>query len=143
MTDTPRKHFPRPTPETRAWWEACRNHELLLQRCTRCDEVQFYPRIVCGNCLDENLEWVRASGQGRVRTFTVVRRPVSAAYADDVPYIVALIELDEGPTMMSNVVGCSPESLAMGAAVEVVFETWSEDIVVPQFQPAPARGGRA
>ena len=85
--------------------------------------------------MSENLEWVKASGRGQVLTFTIVRRAVSEAYAADVPYVVALIQLDEGPTMMSNVIQCDPETLKIGSPVQVVFEDWSEEISVPQFRP--------
>jgi len=136
MSDTPVKHFPRPTPETEAYWQGCRKQELLLQRCKQCKEFQFYPRIVCTKCASEDVEWVNASGQGKILTFTIVRRPVSEAYAADVPYVVALIRLDEGPTMMSNVVQCDPEALQIGNPVHVLFEDWSEDISIPQFSPA-------
>jgi hypothetical protein len=136
VTDKPLKHFPRPTPETEAYWDGCRKHELLLQRCVACSEFQFYPRIVCTNCSSDKLEWVKANGQGKILTFTVVRRPVSEAYAEDVPYVVALIKLDEGPTMMSNVVQCDPEALKIGDPVQVMFEDWSKDISIPKFSPA-------
>ena len=135
MTEAPLKHFPRPTPETEVYWEGCRKHELLLQRCTQCSEFQFYPRIICTNCASEDLEWVKGSGRGRVLTFAIVRRAVSEAYAADVPYVVALIQLDEGPTMMSNVVQCDPETVKIGSPVQVIFEDWSEEISVPQFRP--------
>jgi hypothetical protein len=135
MTKAPLKHFPRPTPETEVYWEGCRKHELLLQRCTQCSEFQFYPRIICTNCASEDLEWVKGSGRGRVLTFAIVRRAVSEAYAADVPYVVALIQLDEGPTMMSNVVQCDPETVKIGSPVQVIFEDWSEEISVPQFRP--------
>ncbi len=135
MTDAPVKHFPRPTPETEVYWQGCRKHELLLQRCTQCNEFQFYPRIICTKCTSENLEWVKATGRGRVLTFTIIRRAVSEAYAADVPYVIALIQLDEGPKMMSNVVQCDPETLVVGSPVQVVFEDWSDEISVPQFRP--------
>lgn len=135
MTEAPLKHFPRPTPETEAYWEGCRKHELLLQRCTQCNEFQFYPRIICTNCASEDLEWVKGSGRGQVLTFAIVRRAVSEAYAADVPYVVALIQLDEGPTMMSNIVQCDPETVKIGSPVQVIFEDWSEEISVPQFRP--------
>ena len=135
MTEAPLKHFPRPTPETEVYWEGCRRHELLLQRCTQCSEFQFYPRIICTNCSSDDLEWVKGSGRGRVLTFAIVRRAVSEAYAADVPYVVALIQLDEGPTMMSNVVQCDPETVKIGSPVEVIFEDWSEEISIPQFRP--------
>lgn len=134
MMDAAAKHFPRPTPETQAYWEGCRKHELLLQRCTQCKEYQFYPRVLCSKCRGEDLEWEQASGKGQILTFTIVRRAVSAAYDAEVPYVVALIRLDEGPTMMSNIVDCDPEALQIGDSVQVVFEDWTEEISIPQFQ---------
>ena len=77
---------------------------------------------------------MKASGRGQVLTFTIVRRAVSEAYAADVPYVVALIQLDEGPKMMSNVVQCDPETLKIGSPVQVVFDDWSDEISVPQFR---------
>lgn len=136
MTKAHEKNFPRPNPETTAYWEGCRKHELLIQRCSHCGEYQFYPRILCSACMSEHVEWVQAAGCGRVLTFTIVRRAVSEAYAPDVPYVVALIQLEEGPKMMSNVIQCNPDSVVVGMPVEVVFEDWSEEITVPKFRPA-------
>jgi hypothetical protein len=128
------KNFPRPSAETLPFWEGCRAGELRLQRCTQCAAHQFYPRMLCSTCGGAELAWVRASGRGSIRSYTVVRRPVSKAYAAETPYVVALIDLEEGPTMMSNVIGCDPAALAVGAAVEVSFESWSEEISVPKFR---------
>lgn len=133
------KNFPRPTPVTLPFWDGCRAGELRLQRCRDCGRHQFYPRLMCTHCNGEALEWVRASGRGTVGSFTVVRRPVSQAYAAETPYVVALIALAEGPTMMSNVVACDPAEVAVGMAVEVCFEQWSDEISLPQFRPV--RGG--
>jgi len=129
------KHFPRPTPVSRPYWDACREGRLLLQLCSGCHKHQFYPRIVCSHCGASTLEWAQASGRGTVQSFTVVRRPVSPGYAADTPYVIALIALAEGPVMMSNVVGCAPEDVNVGMPVEVLFETWSEEITVPKFHP--------
>jgi uncharacterized OB-fold protein len=83
----------------------------------------------------EHVDWVAASGRARVLSFTVVRRPVSPAFAVDVPYIVALVTLAEGPTMMTNIVGCAPERVTIGMEVVVTFEDWTEDIAITKFQP--------
>jgi len=83
--------------------------------------------------MSTQVEWIQASGRGEVISFTIVRHAVSEAYAADVPYVIALIKLDEGPTMMSNVIDCDPEHVRIGMPVEVVFETWSEDFTVPKF----------
>lgn len=130
------KYFPIPTPETAPYWEGCRQHQLLIQRCTDCGEHQFYPRSLCSHCMSGRIEWVRASGRGRVVSYTVMRRAVSEAYTDEDSSVLALIRLDEGPRMMSNVVQCEPEQLAIGLDVEVVFEDWSDEISIPKFRPA-------
>ena len=130
------KRFPRPTALSAAYWDGCRNQQLLIQRCAQCDQHQFYPRSICTSCMSEDVEWVQATGCGTVRTYTVIRHPVAKAYAEEVPYVIALIRLEEGPTMMSALTNCDPASVAAGMAVEVVFEQWSEEIAMPKFQPA-------
>ena len=136
------KNVPVATGETEEYWAGCRRHELLIQRCDDCGTHQFYPRLMCAACTGRSLRWVRASGRGRVKSFSIVRRAVSEAYAAEVPYVVALIELDEGPTMMSNVVGCPVEDVRIGLPVEVLFEDWPEDVTVPKFRPADGASGR-
>lgn len=135
MTARSEKFIPRPRPETEAWWEACREYKLMIQHCSQCGAFQFYPRILCSSCMSEQLEWAQSSGRGKVSTFTICRLPVAQAYAADVPYVIALIQLEEGPTMMSNIVHCDPESVKTGMPVEVVFEVWSDEITMPQFRP--------
>ena len=129
------KFIPRPTPESAPFWQGCQDHKLLLQYCTVCGTHQFYPRVICANCMSEQLEWREASGRGTVETYTVVTRAVSEAYAADVPYVIALITLEEGPRMMSNVISCDVKSVKCGVAVEVVFERWSAEITMPKFRP--------
>ncbi|MEY3906713.1 MAG: hypothetical protein RIR59_1536 [Pseudomonadota bacterium] len=135
------KFLPRPTPETAPFWAGCRDQKLLLQHCAACDTHQFYPRLVCATCLSDQLEWREASGRGTVETYTIVTRAVSEAYAADAPYVIALITLEEGPRMMSNVIGCDVTSVTCGLAVEVVFEPWSADITMPKFRPIAGTPG--
>ena len=135
MTALTGRNLPHPTPETAPYWEACREQKLLIQHCSACGHYQFYPRILCTECTSRQVEWVSACGRGKVISFTIVRQAISEAYAAEVPYVIALIQLDEGPTMMSNVIQSDPERLAIGMPVEVVFEAWSEEITVPQFRP--------
>jgi uncharacterized OB-fold protein len=138
MTGPAGKFLPVPSPETAFWWENCRARRLLIQRCKDCGSHQFYPRAICSSCLGEDLEWVEAAGTGTVSSYTICRVPVAEAYAADTPYVVALVRLEEGPTMMSNIVECDPESVTTGMPVEVVFETRSEEITLPQFRPRQA-----
>lgn len=135
MSERPVKHFPIPTPETAPYWEACRKHQLLIQRCTDCGEYQFYPKSICSHCLSSKIEWVRANGRGQVVSYTVINRPVSQAYADENSSVLALIRLAEGPQMMSNLVQCEPGQLGIGLVVEVIFEDWSDEISIPKFRP--------
>lgn len=140
MTDHSGKIFPRPTPETAPYWEGCREHELRMQRCGSCGQYQFYPRIICSSCMSDDLHWATVSGAGEVLSFTIVRRAVAEAYNPEVPYVVALIQLQEGPTMMSNVVECDPERVVVGMPVSVLFEDWSDEISMPKFRPLESGG---
>jgi uncharacterized OB-fold protein len=132
MADKP---VPTPTHETRPYWEGCKQHELRVQRCAACGHRQFFPRIYCTQCFGERVEWVKTSGFAKVLSFTIVRRPPSPAFAAEVPYVVALVTLDEGPTLMTNIVGCAPEKVEIGMAVEVTFDDWTEEISIPKFRP--------
>ncbi len=125
------------TEIARPYWEGCREGELRLQRCTACERFQFYPRIVCSHCGADSFEWQAVSGRGTVASFTVVRRGISPAYV--APYVVALIDLEEGPRLMSTVVGCEPEAVQVGAAVTVQFEPWGAEHVLPVFTLNPER----
>jgi uncharacterized protein len=129
------KPLPTPTPETRPYWEGCRKHELRIQRCAACGHFQFFPRIYCTRCFGDSVQWLRASGRATVITFTIVRRPVSPAFAGDVPYVVALVALEEGPMMMTNIIGCTPEQVAIGMPVVVTFEDRTEELSIPKFRP--------
>ena len=128
------KNLPLPTPETQAYWDACKEHRLLIQRCADCNEFQFYPRPRCTNCGSRNVNWVDASGSATLVSFSVISRAVSKAYADPNSSILALVKLREGPQMMSNIVDCDPADLAIGAALTVVFEDWTEKISIPKFK---------
>ncbi len=126
------KNLPVPTPLTAPYWEGCRAGELRIQYCQVCERHQFYPRSVCAECLG-SVDWVAASGKGEVVSYTVVRLAVSEAYAEEVPYVVALIRLAEGPQLMSQV-DCEIEQIAIGRSVEVYFDVWSEEVTIPKFR---------
>lgn len=113
------------------WFEACREGRLTIQRCGACGHFQFYPRIVCSECDSGELAWVDASGEATLRSFSVVHTPVSPAY--EAPYVVALVALKEGPTLMSNLVDVDARTLTIGAPLRVRFEAWSDDVTLPVF----------
>lgn len=129
---------PAVTTETRPYWDAARDGKLLLQRCATCRQVRFYPRALCPACWSDDVQWVEASGRGRVHSFTVIHRPPAPAFAARVPYVVALIDLEEGPRMMANVVGDDARQVAIGDRVRVTFERRAGDVAVPQFVRATA-----
>ena len=132
MTAVDSKPIPVPTAETRPFWEGCAAGTLLYQRCTACGHVQFPPRGHCVACRGGAVAWERSSGHGTVHSFTVVRRPPSAAFKDEVPYVIALVDLHEGFRMMMNVLGAAPDSVHIGQAVQIVFEDVGDGIALPQ-----------
>jgi uncharacterized OB-fold protein len=119
---------------TAEFYAHCRNHELRFQRCKGCDRWRHVPRLCCSKCGSWEWEWARSSGRGRLFTWTVVVRPMHPAFGDDAPYAPAIIELEEGVRMVSWVVDCPPEQLAMGMPVEVIFEDVSEEVTLPKFR---------
>lgn len=126
--------LPKITTLTEPWFDACKQDVLLLQKCGTCNKHQFYPRIICSHCGAGQPDWVETSGRGRIASFSIVRRAISKAY--EAPYVVALIELEEGPVMMSNIVDCDPDTVEIGQHVNVTFEAWSDEITLPVFQLA-------
>ncbi|GAC1481039.1 MAG: Zn-ribbon domain-containing OB-fold protein [Acetobacteraceae bacterium] len=131
-TSFPTRPRPAETPETRPFWDGCRRGELLLQRCEACQSVQFPPRAACLACRSGRLGWMRSAGRGTIYSVTVVRRAPTSAFQADIPYAVALIELDEGVRIMTNLRGCAPEEAAIGQNVEIVFEDRGDGVVLPQ-----------
>lgn len=137
------RFLPEPGPLTQSFWDGCADGELRIQHCEACNHRQFYPRLMCTACGSDAVSWEAVSGRGVLRSFTVVRRPVTQAYADAVPYVIVLVTLPEGPTLMSQLAGVALTDddtdvaalgIHVGAAVEVVFEPWSETITMPLFR---------
>lgn len=126
------KILPRETALSAPYWQGAREGKLKMQRCDSCEQFQFYPRTLCSHCGGVSLTWKAVSGRGSVRSCTVVRRGISKAY--EAPYVVALVALEEGVTMMSTIHTAAPESVTIGASVEVMFEAWGEDIQMPLFR---------
>lgn len=129
---------PEPTAYAAPYWAAAREHRLVLQHCPRCDRIQHFPRPWCTSCLHDALGYVDASGRGTVYACTVVRRNPHPAFAARVPYVLALVELDEGVRVTSNVVDCDPDTVHVGQRVRVCFEDVDDDHTVPLFTPEEA-----
>ena len=133
--ETLTRPIPVPDGDTMPFWEGTRQGELRIQRCRACGRCVFYPRAVCPNCMSDDLEWFRASGKGVVYSYTVVHR-APEEFRDEVPYVVALVDLKEGVRMMTRLIDVDPAEVRIGMGVEVVFRAVTEDIVLPYFRPA-------
>lgn len=129
------KPIPKTTPETEYFWSGCAAGELRLQHCTSCGHVQYPARKLCSGCFAQDVEWRRASGRGKVRSWSVVVAPGAPGFESEVPFVSVLVALDEGPTMLSVLRDCAPEAVEFGQAVTVIFEQRDESVYVPYFKP--------
>jgi uncharacterized OB-fold protein len=129
--------LPAPSPgvtlETQPFWDASREGRLVLPRCDACEFVIWYPRRFCPACGSRNVSWFEAAGTGIVYTFTIVAKG-TGPYRDSGPYVVAFVELDEGPRLMTNIVDVPPESVAVGQRVAVVFTPTEDGTALPRFR---------
>src|SRR6201995_4322502 len=139
MTDKP---VPVPTPEPQPFWDGCAAGELPIQRCTDCGKPYFYPRPVCPACGSGSVEWFTASGRATLFSYVINHR-AAPGFAGDVPYAIAVVQLEEGPRMMSNTVGlpAPPEALVFAMPLQVTLEPRG-DVSLPQFQPAETEAAR-
>ena len=133
------RNLPVPTPETEHFWEGCREGELRLQRCSACGETYFPPRPFCPLCASRAVEVYAASGKATLYSYVINHRPRPDMGSE--PYAVAVVELEEGPRLMTNIVGCpqTPEALELDMPLRVHFQKESETISLPLFAPAPAQ----
>lgn len=114
--------------ETEAYWTAAAQGKLLIRKCITCGRLHHYPRSVCPHCFSDSLTWQEASGRGTIYSFSVMRRA-------RVPYVMAYVTLEEGVTMLTNIVGCDFDTIRVGQAVKVVFEAAGETMKVPMYTP--------
>ncbi|HYM18311.1 MAG TPA: Zn-ribbon domain-containing OB-fold protein [Micropepsaceae bacterium] len=130
------KPVPRPAPESRPFWEGAKRKKLMLPHCDKCGKFWFPPSQRCPHCLSLNFQWREAKGEGRIYSFVVYHRVYHPAFEADVPYVVAIVELDEGPRLLTNIVD-APENVRCDARVRVRFEEASSDFVLPKFALLP------
>jgi uncharacterized protein len=132
------KMFPRPLPSpnalTEPYWQAAHAHELKLPRCEACAKFHFYPRTLCPHCGSTKLAWQNVSGKAEVYSFTVVHRAPSKGFAESVPYVVAVVALDEGPHLMTRLTQMEPQSVHIGLRVKVDFERQDDETTLPVFR---------
>jgi uncharacterized protein len=139
---TPALPAPAPAvnPETKEFWAATANGRLLVKRCQDCDSLTWYPRAICPQCSSLHTEWLEASGRGSIYSYSVNHRG-EGAYQGSPPFVLAYVELDEGPRMMTNIVEADEGDLRVGLPVEVVFHDTGEGVALPRFRPQRRTGG--
>ncbi len=135
MSEVIERPMPTPDAATGPYWAAAHAGRFVMPRCNDCGKYHFYPHPLCPFCSSAKLEWVEVSGRGKLYSYTVVHRAPSKAFADEVPYVVAVVELDEGPRLMSNLTGCAPETAQIGMPLKVAFRKLSESVTLPVFEP--------
>jgi len=138
MNDTSEKPLPHPAPESLHFWQAAREHRLEIQRCNACGQFWFPPALSCPHCQATDFVWAPVSGRGKVFSFVTYHRVYHPAFAKEVPYVVALVELDEGPRLLTNIIGVAPDKVACDMPVKVVFDDCNESVSVPKFTPNDA-----
>ncbi|MEM7336999.1 MAG: Zn-ribbon domain-containing OB-fold protein [Actinomycetota bacterium] len=141
MADRAEISHPQPSAswETRGWWEGAGRNEIVLQHCPLCGVYQHKPRALCVACLGSEVNYVVASGLGTVHTYTVTYQNQAKGFAEACPYVMAYVELDEGPRVLTNIVGCDPETVSIGMRVQADFAHADRDdgeaFAVPRFTP--------
>ena len=135
-----RKPLPEPTPETQEFWDGTKAGELRLQRCNDCKHVYFPPRPFCEKCASRSVAWFKATGHGKLHSYVINHRP-AFGFENDAPYAIAVVMLDEGVKMMTNLVDVdqTPEALQLDMPLEVTFDAVNDKITLPKWRPA--KGG--
>jgi uncharacterized OB-fold protein len=131
----PRRALPQPTPESQPFWDACVRRQLTVQRCNACRRLWFPPSNRCQHCWSEDIVWTPVSGHANLYSFTVYRRAYAPELADQLPYVVAVVQLDEGPRLITNIVDADPADVRVGMPLEVVFDDIAEGVTLHAFRP--------
>jgi uncharacterized protein len=129
------KPLPRPTQWSRPFWDAARQHRLVLRRCNTCGAYQHPPYPYCEACYQEDFSWIEAAGRASLFAYTVNRSAVPLPFMADLPYVTAIVQLTEGVRMISNIVQCDHDALVNGMELEVVFDDVSDEWTLPQWKP--------
>lgn len=135
MSDEYQKPLPFVSEVNRPYWDAARRHELVLQRCQECGHYRYPPGDTCPRCLSDRLAWVKVSGRGSIYTWVVFHQVYHQAFANDAPYAVVVVQLEEGARLVTNLVDCQTEDIEIGMPVEVVFDDVTDETTLPKFRP--------
>lgn len=129
------KPLPEVQPYTQAFWDGTKQRKLLIQTCGDCGSKIFFPRRQCPECWSEKLSWIEASGKATIYAFSITYEGVEEMFVEDLPIVLAWVDLPEGIRMQTNIIDCDPNSVEIGQAVEVVFKDVTDDITLPYFKP--------
>jgi uncharacterized OB-fold protein len=131
------KPLPTPSPETQRFWDGCKAHELWLPFCRPCARAYWYPRDFCPRCGSRDVEWRESSGRGKVHTFAIHYRAFHPGWNDDVPYVTALVDLDEGVRIFTNLIGVAPDpqSIRCDMPVELTWDDVTPEVTLPRWRP--------
>jgi uncharacterized OB-fold protein len=129
------KPLPKPSKWSQPFWDNAKKHKLTLKKCKDCGHIDHPPYLYCTNCHSDNSEWVEASGKGKLVAYAINTYMVPFPFWDDMPYVVAMIDLDEGVRMISNIVECDHDQLKNGMELEVVFDDVSDEFTLPKWRP--------
>jgi uncharacterized OB-fold protein len=129
------KPFPNVNGDSKEFWAGCKSHELRFQKCKTCGHVRWPPSILCPMCYSKDTKWIVAEGKGRVYSFAVYHVAYHPGFENDLPYVVADVELEEGPRLLTNIVGCRPDVVKCDMPVEVTWEDITEECSLPKFKP--------
>jgi uncharacterized OB-fold protein len=132
---TYQKPLPQPNADDKSFWDGCREHRLLFQKCPDCGLIRWPPSMLCPNCHSHDTELVQSNGKGTVYTYAIYHQAYHPGFEDEVPYVTAVIELEEGPHFLSNIVDCAVHEIECNMPVEVVWEDIAEEFSLPKFRP--------
>ena len=128
------KPLPVLNEDTKPFWSGCKEHQLRFQRCKDCGHIRWPASMICPECYGQNTEWIVACGKGNIYTFVVYHMAYHPGFENDLPYVVAIVELEEGLHILTNLVGCSPDEVKCDMPVEVTWEDITEEFSLPKFK---------
>ncbi|NLN37997.1 MAG: OB-fold domain-containing protein [Smithella sp.] len=129
------KPLPQINPDTKDFWEGCRSHLLQIQKCSECEKPRWLSSFMCPYCLSTNTRLFNSSGRGKVYSFVVYHVAYHPSFKDDLPYVVALVDMEEGFRLLTNIIGCAPEEVHCDMEVEISWDDVTKDVSLPKFRP--------
>ena len=140
MSDTIYPFLPKISDDAAPFWQGCREQRLLFQKCSDCGHIRYPASVVCPECLSAAHAWIEVKGEGRIYSFVVFQRAFHPSMADRIPYVVAVVELDEGPSFLTNIVDCDPLQVSCDQRVRIKWEETDQGLPLPMFQIVAQEG---